>query len=229
MGKESLGVYDFGGDSMIAIYLRVSTDKQEVKAQRHAINQWCEAQGYDRTTLREYADEGLSGATFDRPAFKALLSDIAAGRVSKVITFELTRLSRDFLGLLKVMEQIKDAGAVVEVPGEGVIPFGSTIEQALVALKSLAGAQEREAIRARIKNGIAARRAKDPAWGRALSPDNKGNLGWRKPLDPALVQKIQAKRAKGRSYREIADDLNLSVNKVYRIVQRSKSTAPAGR
>ncbi len=221
MGKESIGVYDLGGSAMFAIYLRVSTDMQEVKSQRHAINQWCAAQGYDKASLQEYIDEGISGATFERPAFKKLLTDIASGKVSKVITFELTRLSRDFMGLLRVMEQIKDAGAVVEVPGEGIVPFGSTLEQAMVALKSLAGAQEREAIRSRIKSGIARRRETSPAWGRALAPNCKGNLGQRKEYDPALIQKIQAKRAKGRSYREIADDLEMSVNKVFRIARRS--------
>ena len=222
MGKESVAVYDLGGGSMIAIYLRVSTNKQDVKSQRHAINQWCAAQGYDKASLQEYIDEGISGATLNRPCMRALLADIAANKVSKVILFLADRIARDMLDGASVLKALRDAGATVEYPGKGVIDLNDP-KAVLFEIFALYGAQdERSKIQKRIKSGIAVSRAtKKPTWGRQRQPNNIGAFGWRKAYDPALIQKIQAKRAKGRSYREIADDLEMSVNKVFRIARRS--------
>lgn len=44
-----------------------------------------------------YVDDGVSGTTFDRDGFKAMMSDIEAGKVGIVITKDLSRLGRDYL------------------------------------------------------------------------------------------------------------------------------------
>jgi len=43
---------------------------------------------------RLYADEGLSGATLQRPALQHLLADIAAGLIDAVVAYKIDRLSR---------------------------------------------------------------------------------------------------------------------------------------
>ncbi len=45
---------------MIAIYLRVSTLKQETKAQKHSIDNWCKKRGYKTSEIIEYIDDGIS-------------------------------------------------------------------------------------------------------------------------------------------------------------------------
>jgi DNA invertase Pin-like site-specific DNA recombinase len=45
----------------------------------------------------EYADDGYSGTTYDRPAWKRLLADIEAEKVNLVITRDLSRLGRDYI------------------------------------------------------------------------------------------------------------------------------------
>ena len=42
-------------------------------------------------------DDGVSGTTFDRPAFGRMLRDIEAGHVNMVITKDLSRLGRDYI------------------------------------------------------------------------------------------------------------------------------------
>ncbi len=42
----------------------------------------------------EYIDDGISGTTFDRPAFKRLLTDIEAGKIDIVLCKDLSRLGR---------------------------------------------------------------------------------------------------------------------------------------
>lgn len=47
--------------------------------------------------LKFYIDDGISGTTFDRQGFNAMLADIEAGNVGTVITKDLSRLGRDYL------------------------------------------------------------------------------------------------------------------------------------
>ena len=51
----------------------------------------------------------------------------------------------------------------------------------------------------------------------------KRKLGWRKnylAVDAKVIERIIHKRRLGRSFAEIADDLNLSKNKVFRLAKR---------
>ena len=52
------------------------------------------------TAAAEYADDGWSGTTFQRPAFQRLLADIEARRIDTVVTKDLSRLGRDQIGTL---------------------------------------------------------------------------------------------------------------------------------
>lgn len=45
----------------------------------------------------EYVDDGVSGTTFDRPAFNRLINDIEDGKINMVITKDLSRLGRDYI------------------------------------------------------------------------------------------------------------------------------------
>lgn len=45
----------------------------------------------------EYVDDGISGTTFDRPAFNRLINDIEDGRINMVVTKDLSRLGRDYI------------------------------------------------------------------------------------------------------------------------------------
>jgi putative DNA-invertase from lambdoid prophage Rac len=210
---------------MIAVYLRVSTSKQETRAQQDAVANWCRERGYRKTA--EYVDEGVSGKTLQRPAFKRLIADVRAGKVQKIVTFELSRLSRDFLDLLEVMRTLTEHGVVVEVPGEGSVQFDSTMEQFIVAAKSLVAAQERERLSARTKAGMAAARARGAKIG-AQKGDRRA-LGFRKDYvaeAPELVRKIRSLARRGLSTFAIADAVSseeapVSRAKVMRILART--------
>lgn len=46
--------------------------------------------------VQEYVDDGVSGTTFDRPAFNKMINDIEKGTINMVITKDLSRLGRDY-------------------------------------------------------------------------------------------------------------------------------------
>ncbi len=204
-----------------AAYLRTSTSAQETAAQRGAVEQWIAAKSYAADDVIWFVDDGISGKTTDRVQFQRLLAEVRAGRIDRIITFELSRFSRDFLDLLEIMRTFSERGVTVEVPGEGAVPFGSTLQQFLVAARSLASAQERENISARTKAGLAAARARGVKLGRP-----KGSGGKRRgPKDyerdePELLRDILFLHSKGNSTVTIARALKTSRNKIWRLLRR---------
>ncbi len=49
------------------------------------------------TVYDEYIDDGISGTTFERPAFLRMKADIEEGKINLVLTKDLSRLGRDYI------------------------------------------------------------------------------------------------------------------------------------
>ena len=54
----------------------------------------------------EFADDGVSGTTFERPQFQRMMDEIKAGHIDTVIVKDLSRLGRDYLGTGDHIEKI---------------------------------------------------------------------------------------------------------------------------
>lgn len=52
-----------------------------------------------------YIDDGYSGTNFDRPDFNRLLIDIESGKINMVITKDMSRLGRDYIGTGNLIEK----------------------------------------------------------------------------------------------------------------------------
>ena len=52
-----------------------------------------------------YIDDGYSGTNFDRPGFKRLIGDIDSGKINMVITKDMSRLGRDYIGTGELVEK----------------------------------------------------------------------------------------------------------------------------
>lgn len=52
-----------------------------------------------------YIDDGYSGTNFDRPGFKRLINDIESGKINMVITKDMSRLGRDYIGTGELVEK----------------------------------------------------------------------------------------------------------------------------
>ena len=101
--KQQKVVLIIGGKPLsIVFYLRVSTDTQSIEHQRLAVENWLTEKNYNSSQVVTFADEGISGAISDkrRPGYTKLLEGILQGKIKKVIVFETSRLSRDFMTYL---------------------------------------------------------------------------------------------------------------------------------
>lgn len=53
----------------------------------------------------EYIDDGISGTTFNRPSFERMIQDIENKKINMVITKDLSRLGRDYIGTGHYLEK----------------------------------------------------------------------------------------------------------------------------
>ena len=88
-------------DKITELYCRLSRDdllqgeSNSITNQKTILKKYADDNGFTNTVF--YVDDGISGTTFDRDGFKAMMSDVEDGKVSTVITKDLSRLGRDYL------------------------------------------------------------------------------------------------------------------------------------
>lgn len=93
------------------IYLRLSKedgDKEEsnsISNQRDILVDYINSQP-NIELVSERVDDGVSGATFDRPSFKQMIDDISNGDVDCVIVKDLSRFGRNYTESGKYIERI---------------------------------------------------------------------------------------------------------------------------
>jgi len=90
----------------IGIYARVSTEKvgqsESVAAQIGNLKKWIKDTAQEDkenvyNLIDTYEDNGISGSSFNRDAFKKMEEDIENKRINMVLTRDLSRFSRDYL------------------------------------------------------------------------------------------------------------------------------------
>ena len=88
-------------DKITALYCRLSQDdmlqgeSNSITNQKAILKKYAEDNGFSNPVF--YVDDGVSGTTWEREGFKAMLADIEEGKVGTVITKDLSRLGRDYL------------------------------------------------------------------------------------------------------------------------------------
>lgn len=86
-------------DKMTALYCRLSQEDDRageslsIENQKAMLLQYAKEHHFPNPTF--FVDDGVSGVTYDRPGFQAMLAEIEAGRVAVAITKDLSRLGRN--------------------------------------------------------------------------------------------------------------------------------------
>lgn len=96
-------------DYHAALYIRLSKEdenvgpSESVTNQKSLLNEF--AACHKINVYNTYIDDGWSGTSFDRPAFKRMIADIEEKKVNMVITKDLSRLGRDYIMTGHYMER----------------------------------------------------------------------------------------------------------------------------
>jgi len=150
-----------------AIYTRKSTEEgldqefNSLDAQREACAAYVLSQRHEGwTAVSEiYDDGGYSGGNMERPALRALLADVAAGKVDIIVVYKVDRLTRSLADFAKIVEVLDARGASFVSVTQS---FNTTTSMGRLTLNVLLSfAQfEREVTGERIRDKIAASKAK---------------------------------------------------------------------
>src|SRR5439155_10582894 len=135
------------------LYGRVSTEEQAEKyglsSQSRELSAVAKREGY--TIVAEYVDDGVSGATLERPQLTRLREAARARAFDVVLVHAVDRLSRELLHQLIVTEELRGLGIRIALPS-GLIEE-SPEAQALVQVQGVFAGLERHKIRERTTRG----------------------------------------------------------------------------
>lgn len=150
----------------VALYPRVSTQEQakegySIGEQIERLTDYCKAMRWD--IFKIYTDPGYSGGDTNRPGLQAMIKDVEAGLIDKVVVYKLDRLSRSQLDTLYLIEKVflvnnTDFVSMSE-NFDTATPFG----RAMIGILAVFAQLEREQIKERMGMGKEAR-AKDGKW-----------------------------------------------------------------
>ncbi len=174
----------------VAIYSRVSTDKQDAQNQLDALRDYCTKQGYEIT--REYVDVA-SGGRSDRDAFKQMFAAASRREFDCLLFWSLDRLSREgVLETLNHLQRLTGYGIAYKSFTEQYLDSLGPFRDAVLAILAAIARQEKVRISERTRAGLAKARAQGRVGGRphAISESDRAT--------------IQALRASGLSFGAIS-------------------------
>lgn len=154
--SPSSPIYDKKMDKVV-IFARVSTDRQEYQRQLVELREYCDKVGWQ--VVREFANK-VSGAkrNDERPEIEALIDFVKANHIQRVVCLEISRLGRNTLEALKVIQTLNENHVSLYVknynletltPDEQVNPVASLICTILLEVAQM----ERLTIKERMASG----------------------------------------------------------------------------
>src|ERR1700723_3182200 len=188
----------------VAIYLRVSTSKQETSNQRRELEAVAARSGWQ--IVKVYQDTGVSGAKGrdQRSGLDAMMKAVNSKEFDMVATWSVDRLRRGFPGLLWILQGLQDKGVDLFLHQQG-LDTSTTAGKAMFQMLGVFAEFERGIIRERVNAGLARAR------------QNGTKLG-RRRVKPSVEAAIRELRAKGDGILKIAKTLGVGTSVVQRVV-----------
>jgi DNA invertase Pin-like site-specific DNA recombinase len=188
-------------------YARVSTDEQDLTAQRDAL----QALGVDPERI--YVDHGLTGANRDRPGLRQALAACRAGDTLAVT--KLDRLARSLPDARAIADELTSRQVKLAL-GTSVHDPTDPVGRLLFNVLAMVAEFEADLIRARTREGMKVARAKGRLRGKQpkLSPTQEAHL-------------VQLYRAGGHTISELEELFAVTRSTVYRAIRRAGGAAAA--
>ena len=195
----------------IAIYVRVSTLKQDARSQEPDLLRWIEAFA-NGAEVKWYRDKA-SGKTMDRPGWRKLEEEIEAGKVAKVVCWRLDRLGRTASGLTTLFDSLRSRGI-------GLVSVKDSLDLGRLMANVLASvaAYENEVHSERIVAGQEVARANGKRWGGRKA-------GHRVKVNDDQVETIRRLYAEKKPIAAIARTVALSRPTIYHVLRSGRNSS----
>lgn len=189
----------------VAIYLRVSTSKQDTDNQRRELEAVAERSGWQVANI--YEDAGISGAKGrdKRPGLDAMMKAVNAKEFDMVAAWSVDRLGRSLTDLLGILQGLQDKGIDLFLHQQG-LDTSTTAGKAMFQMLGVFAEFERGIIRERVNAGLARAKAKGTKLGR-------------RRVKPSVEARIRELRAEGEGILKIGRKLGIGTSVVQRVVR----------
>ncbi|NDE15784.1 recombinase family protein [bacterium] len=192
----------------IAIYYRVSTDRQDLASQKNTVEKWLAELPKKPSKVHVLEDEGISGKHENRPGYKQLMTMAVNRQIDTIVVYRLDRLSRNATVAIKTLLEMDEYGVGFISVTQPVLnlghanPFRRTMLAAFAEIAEI----ERETIVQRVRSGLEAAKKRGTRLGA--------------PQKISREKQIEARslKAEGLSFKKIAERMDLSVGSVHTLV-----------
>ena len=188
----------------VAIYLRVSTDRQTSDNQRRELEAIAARSGWQ--IVKVFEDAGISGAKGrdKRPCLDAMLKAVNAREFDMVAAWSVDRLGRSLTDLLSILQGLHEKGVDLFLHQQG-LDTSTTAGKAMFQMLGVFAEFERGIIRERVNAGLARAKAKGVALGR-------------RKVKASVEARIRELRAQGIGMLKIARAVGVGTSVVQRVL-----------
>ena len=196
-----------------ALYVRVSTAnratsnqavfEQNPEVQERPLRQLAEQRGWN--VVKIYSDR-MSGSKADRPGLKALMADARRGAFDVVLVWRFDRFARSIEQLVLALAEFRTLG-IDFVSAQEALDTSTPMGKAMFTIVGAMAELERNVIRERILAGLEHARSRGTKSGRQIG----------RPVVVFDRARVIELRAAGRSWRDIAAELAISVRTARRV------------
>jgi len=159
-----------GQKMKVVIFSRVSTLAQDYQRQTNELLEYASKMDY---SIERVFEEKISGAkkNEERKELMAMMSYIKSNQIVKVLTWELSRIGRNAVQVLQVIEMLNEAKVSLFIKNynlETLNPDGTInpLSQFMVQILNSVNEMERQTIVQRLRSGYSAARNKGVKVGR---------------------------------------------------------------
>ncbi len=201
----------------VALYLRVSTDRQTTNNQERDLREWAERAGHEVVAV--YSDQGISGTTGreQRPALRKMLEDAKRRRFDVVAVWAIDRLGRSLSKVVQIMDELHELG-IGQFYYKQAIDTTTAGGKAMIQMAAVFAEFERGFMVERIKSGLERARAEGKSFGRP-----KGAMAEKVLKQDEIVELREA----GKSIRKIAALVGVSPPTVQKALKRHEEAQNA--
>jgi len=195
----------------VVIYSRVSTITQDYKRQTEELKEYAHKMGFQVVSIFE---EKISGGKYneERPKLMAMINFIKENKIDKVLCWELSRIGRNTIEVLKTIKLLNDNCISLFIKNYNIETLNDKCEinplsQFMIQILTSVSEMEKTTIRQRVKSGYDSFRKAGGKVGR--------KEGFRKDTDALLAEHKDAVKLLKQG---------LSVRKVMKLTDKSSGT-----